>query len=176
MLVPVTFVNLIFRNFAWNDDVKSFFCIVGTSWMGSFEHFSVQFFLHVFCNSTKTSANSSDHQSFNNASLSQLVREAGTHRPDPRNTLGLVITSHFCSEIEIKIRTGEIVQSFVVVDGGTIIATVACPLAFSRISRSSAPNISLGIGAEPEEIRMLAGQEHCMSLCPTKSCIANPTA
>ena len=28
------FVNLIFRNFAWNDDVKSFFCIVGTSWMG----------------------------------------------------------------------------------------------------------------------------------------------
>ena len=34
MLVPVTFVNQIFRNFAWNDDVKSFFCIVGTSWMG----------------------------------------------------------------------------------------------------------------------------------------------
>ena len=34
MLAPVTFVNLIFRNFAWNDDVKSFFCIVGTSWMG----------------------------------------------------------------------------------------------------------------------------------------------
>ena len=73
-LLPVTLVNLIFRNFAWNDDVKSFFCIVGTSWMGlvrvdwhwhmgmsyltslnpqlikniayvgSFEHFSVQLF------------------------------------------------------------------------------------------------------------------------------------
>ena len=24
----------IFRNFGWNDNVKSFFCIVGTSWMG----------------------------------------------------------------------------------------------------------------------------------------------
>ena len=24
----------IFRNFTWNDDVKSFFCIVGMSWMG----------------------------------------------------------------------------------------------------------------------------------------------
>ena len=30
----VTFVNLIFRNFRWNDNVKSFFCIVGTSWIG----------------------------------------------------------------------------------------------------------------------------------------------
>ena len=89
MLVPVTFVNQIFRNFGWNDNVKSFFCIVGTSWMGwgrvewywqmgmsyltslnaqlskniayvgSFKHFSVQLFLHVFCKSTKTSANSS---------------------------------------------------------------------------------------------------------------------
>ena len=29
-----TFVNLIFRNLDWNDNVKSFFCIVGTSWMG----------------------------------------------------------------------------------------------------------------------------------------------
>ena len=73
-LVPATFVNRIFLNFAGNDDVKSFFCIVGTSWMGcgrvewywhmgmsyltslnpqlfkniayvgSFEHFSVQLF------------------------------------------------------------------------------------------------------------------------------------
>ena len=89
MLVPVTFVNQIFRNFAWNDDVKSFFCIVGTSWMGwgrvewywhmgmsyltslnpqlfksiayvgLFGRFSVQLFLHVFCISTKTSANCS---------------------------------------------------------------------------------------------------------------------
>ena len=33
-LVPATFVNQIFLNFAGNDDVKSFFCIVGTSWMG----------------------------------------------------------------------------------------------------------------------------------------------
>ena len=34
-LVPATFVYLIFKNFAWNDDVKSFFLeIVGTSWMG----------------------------------------------------------------------------------------------------------------------------------------------
>ena len=78
-LVPVTFVNLIFRNFAWNDDVKSFFCIVGTSWMGwgrvewywhmgmscyaslnsqlfkniayvgSFKHFSVELVLTLFC-------------------------------------------------------------------------------------------------------------------------------
>ena len=29
-----TFVNLIFRNFACNDDLKTFFCIVGTSWIG----------------------------------------------------------------------------------------------------------------------------------------------
>ena len=67
-LVPVTFVNLIFRNFAWNDDVKSFFLHCRMSWMvltpwnvifdilepsdfqkniayiGSFEHFSVQLF------------------------------------------------------------------------------------------------------------------------------------
>ena len=55
-------------------------------------------------------------------------------------------------------------QSFVVVDGGTILATAACPLAFSRQARSLAPNISLGISVEPGEIRMLAGQEHCMSL------------
>ena len=34
MLVPVTFVNQIFKNFGWIDNVKSFFCIVGTSWMG----------------------------------------------------------------------------------------------------------------------------------------------
>ena len=34
MLEAVTFVNQIFRNFGWNDSVKSFFCIVGTSWMG----------------------------------------------------------------------------------------------------------------------------------------------
>ena len=34
MLEPATFVNQIFRNFGWNDNVKSFFCIVGTSWMG----------------------------------------------------------------------------------------------------------------------------------------------
>ena len=89
--VTVTFVNLIFRNFAWNDDVKSFFGIVGTSWMGwgwvewdwhmgmsyftslnpqlfrniayvgFFKHVSVQLFSHVFCNSTKTITNSSDH-------------------------------------------------------------------------------------------------------------------
>ena len=87
-------MNLIFRNFAWNDDVKSFFCIEGTSWMGcgrvewywdmgtsyltslnhqlfknkayvgSFNHFSVQILLHVFCNSAKTSANSSGHSKF----------------------------------------------------------------------------------------------------------------
>ena len=31
-LVAATFVNLIFRT--WNDDIKSYFCIVGTSWMG----------------------------------------------------------------------------------------------------------------------------------------------
>ena len=29
------------------------------AYVGSFKHFSVQFFLHVFCNSTKTCANSS---------------------------------------------------------------------------------------------------------------------
>ena len=29
------------------------------AYVGSFKHFSVQLFLHVFCNSTKTSANSS---------------------------------------------------------------------------------------------------------------------
>ena len=34
MLEAATFVNQIFKNFAWNDGVKSFFCIVGTSWMG----------------------------------------------------------------------------------------------------------------------------------------------
>ena len=34
MLEAATFVNQIFRNFGWNDSVKSFFCIVGTSWMG----------------------------------------------------------------------------------------------------------------------------------------------
>ena len=33
------------------------------AYVGSFAHFSVQLFLHVFCNSTKTSANSSDVQS-----------------------------------------------------------------------------------------------------------------
>ena len=27
-------MNKIFRNFGWNDNVKSFFCIVGMSWMG----------------------------------------------------------------------------------------------------------------------------------------------
>ena len=32
--VHVNFVNLIFRNFFWNDDIKNFFCIVWTSWMG----------------------------------------------------------------------------------------------------------------------------------------------
>ena len=32
------------------------------AYVGSFEHFSVQLFLHVFCNSTKTSANSSDRE------------------------------------------------------------------------------------------------------------------
>ena len=30
-LVSATFVNRIFLNFAGNDDVKGFFCIVGTS-------------------------------------------------------------------------------------------------------------------------------------------------
>ena len=94
MLVPVTFVNLIFRNFGWNDNVKSFFCIVGTSWIGwgrvewhwhmgmsyltslnpqLFKKYSIcwvfqaffssTFFLHVFCNSTKTSAYSSEQNS-----------------------------------------------------------------------------------------------------------------
>ena len=33
-VAAVTFVNLIFRNFGCNDNVKSFFFIVGTSWMG----------------------------------------------------------------------------------------------------------------------------------------------
>ena len=33
-IVHATFVNIIFRNFAWNGDIKSLFCIVGTSWMG----------------------------------------------------------------------------------------------------------------------------------------------
>ena len=31
--LTVYFVNLIFGNFAWNVDVKSFFCIFGASWM-----------------------------------------------------------------------------------------------------------------------------------------------
>ena len=31
---PSTFMNLIFRNFAWIGDVKSPLCIVGTSWIG----------------------------------------------------------------------------------------------------------------------------------------------
>ena len=34
MLAPAIFVKLIFRNFGWNDNVKSSFWIVGTSWMG----------------------------------------------------------------------------------------------------------------------------------------------
>ena len=54
--VTANFVKVIFMNFGWNDDLKSFFCIVGTSWMvitqlftniayvGSFKHFSVQLF------------------------------------------------------------------------------------------------------------------------------------
>ena len=33
-LDAATFVNQIFRNFGWNDNVKSSFWIVGTSWMG----------------------------------------------------------------------------------------------------------------------------------------------
>ena len=32
------------------------------AYVGSFEHFFVQFFLHVCCNSTKTSANSSAYE------------------------------------------------------------------------------------------------------------------
>ena len=32
--VQVRCANLIFRNFAWNDNVKSFFGMVGISWMG----------------------------------------------------------------------------------------------------------------------------------------------
>ena len=73
----------------WTRLVQSFICIVWTSWMvcgqvewdwhmgmsyltslnpqlskniayvGSFKHFSVQLILHVFCNSSKTSANNS---------------------------------------------------------------------------------------------------------------------
>ena len=31
---PSTFMNLIYRNFAWIGDVKSPLCIVGTSWIG----------------------------------------------------------------------------------------------------------------------------------------------
>ena len=84
--VHVTFVTLIFRNFPWNDDVKSFICTVGMSWMSwgrvewywhlrmsyltSLDHqvlkkysicwvfraLSVQLFLHEFCNSTNSSA------------------------------------------------------------------------------------------------------------------------
>ena len=41
------------------------------AYVGSFEHFSVQLFLHVFCNSTKTSANSSDR----NPENSKHIRE-----------------------------------------------------------------------------------------------------
>ena len=70
-LVPATFVNLIFRNFAWNDDVKSFFVLWGrVEWdwhmemsyltslnpqlfkniakVGSFKHFSVQLFFYMY--------------------------------------------------------------------------------------------------------------------------------
>ena len=45
MLVPAAFVKLIFRNFAWYGDVKSFFCVVGTSWMG-LTHRNVIFDIH----------------------------------------------------------------------------------------------------------------------------------
>ena len=76
----------IFRDFAWNDGVKSPFCIVGTSWIGlthgnvifdiletpAFQKYSIcwvfqaffySFFVDVFCNSTKTSAYSSEQNS-----------------------------------------------------------------------------------------------------------------
>ena len=79
-------MNLIFRKFAWNDDIKSFLHCgdelngLGLSWMGltrgnvifdileppSFHKYSICCvfqaffcFLHVFCNSTKSIANSS---------------------------------------------------------------------------------------------------------------------
>ena len=82
--VHVTFFTQ-FRNFAWNDDKKSFFCIVGTSWMGwgrvewdwhmgmsyltslnpqlfkniayvgSFKHFSVQLFYMYFATQPRPS-------------------------------------------------------------------------------------------------------------------------
>ena len=71
MLVAVTFVNPIFRNFAWNDDVKSFLPYgdelngLGPSWMGLTSlnpklskkysiHWVFQAFFYVFCTSTKT--------------------------------------------------------------------------------------------------------------------------
>ena len=60
-LVPVTFVNLIFRNFAWNDDVKSFFLHCGDqltslnpqlfkniAYVGSFKHVSVQLLFYMY--------------------------------------------------------------------------------------------------------------------------------
>ena len=48
MHVRATFVSLIFRNFAWNDGIKSFFCILGASWVGWGQ---VEWYWHVgiFC-------------------------------------------------------------------------------------------------------------------------------
>ena len=76
-----------------------------------------------------------------------------------------------------------------VVDGGTVVAGVSNPLVCRR---QPGPLLaSLGLMVEPDPkgdggrrivpinpystFAMIAGQKHCMSLCPTKCCIANPT-
>ena len=82
-----------------------------------------------------------------------------------------------------------------VVDGGTVVAGLSNPL----VCRSQPGQVlaSLGMMVEPDPkgdggwrivpintdstsgtkaiFAMIAGQKHCMSLCPTKCCIANPT-
>ena len=76
------------------------------------------------------------------------------------------------------IRTAApIVHRLTVVDGGTVVATAADPLVCSHQPRKVVSYTSLGIEVEPgEQIPGTAGQKHCMSLCSTKSFIANPTA
>ena len=92
-----------FQEFSWNDDIKSFFVLWGrvewywhmgmsyltslnpqlfknTAYVGLFERFSVQLFLHVFCNSTKTSANSSALRFRKNLNVFSNNRPTGTQK------------------------------------------------------------------------------------------------
>ena len=60
------------------------------AYVGSFKHFSVQLFLHVFCNSTKTSANISDIENADRGRAANNLHVPARHAwPDLPNRLCL---------------------------------------------------------------------------------------